>query len=64
MISTYEIWIAEVMLQQTQLKVIITYWDRWMKIFPSLTDLAEVDLQNVLLLWQGPGYYSHENRIH
>ena len=47
-ISPYEIWIAEVMLQQTQLKVVIPYWERWMKIFPSLTDLAEADLQNVL----------------
>ena len=64
LISPYEIWIAEVMLQQTQLKVVIPYWERWMKIFPSLTDLAEADLQNVLLLWQGLGYYSRANRIH
>ena len=63
-ISPYEIWIAEVMLQQTQLKVVIPYWERWMKIFPSLTDLAKADLQNVLFLWQGLGYYSRANRIH
>jgi len=63
-ISPYEIWIAEVMLQQTQLRVVIPYWERWMKIFPSLTDLADADLHNVLLLWQGLGYYSRANRIH
>ena len=60
-ISPYEIWIAEVMLQQTQLKVVLPYWERWMKIFPALTDLAEADLQNVLLVWQGLGYYSRAN---
>tara|TARA_Y100001968_G_scaffold202561_1_gene186011 strand:- start:553 stop:1551 length:999 start_codon:yes stop_codon:yes gene_type:complete len=63
-ISPYEIWIAEVMLQQTQLKVVIPYWEKWMKVFPSLTDLAEANLDNVLLIWQGLGYYSRANRIH
>ena len=63
-ISPYAIWIAEVMLQQTQLKVVIPYWEKWMKTFPSLTDLAEADLQDVLLVWQGLGYYSRANRIH
>ncbi len=63
-ISPYEIWIAEVMLQQTQLKVVIPYWEKWMKVFPSLTSLAEDDLENVLMIWQGLGYYSRANRIH
>tara|TARA_B100000965_G_scaffold396572_1_gene411709 strand:+ start:1795 stop:2952 length:1158 start_codon:yes stop_codon:yes gene_type:complete len=63
-ISPYGIWIAEVMLQQTQLKVVIPYWESWMKIFPSLSDLAEADLQSILLLWQGLGYYSRAKRIH
>ena len=63
-ISSYEIWIAELMLQQTQLKVVMPYRDRWMKIFPTLTYLAEADLKNVLLVWQVRGYYSRANRIH
>ena len=63
-ISPYGIWIAEVMLQQTQLKVVIPYWQRWMRTFPALTDLADADLQSVLLLWQGLGYYSRAKRIH
>ncbi len=63
-ISPYEIWIAEVMLQQTQLKVVIPYWEKWIKSFPSLNDLAEAKEQNVLLLWQGLGYYSRAKRIY
>ena len=63
-ISPYEIWIAEVMLQQTQLNVVIPYWERWIREFPDLSNLAEADLDNVLLLWQGLGYYSRANRIH
>ena len=63
-LSPYGIWIAEVMLQQTQLKVVIPYWEKWMEVFPSLTVLAEADLENVLMIWQGLGYYSRANRIH
>ena len=37
-ISPYGIWIAEVKLQKTQLKVVIPYWEKWMKRFPFLTD--------------------------
>ncbi len=63
-LSPYGIWIAEVMLQQTQLKVVIPYWENWMKIFPSLSDLVEADLHNIYLIWQGLGYYSRAKRIH
>ena len=63
-ISPYEIWIAEVMLQQTKLKVVIPYWEKWINIFPSLNDLAQADLHHVLFAWQGLGYYSRAKRIH
>ena len=63
-ISPYGIWIAEVMLQQTQLKVVIPYWEKWMKVFPTLSCLAEADLENLLMIWQGLGYYSRAKRIH
>ena len=52
------------MLQQTQLKVVIPYWKKWMKVFPTLTSLAEADLESVLMVWQGLGYYSRANRIY
>ena len=63
-ISPYGIWIAEVMLQQTQLKVVLRYWEKWMKVFPLLDDLANADEQEILLNWQGLGYYSRAKRLH
>ena len=63
-LSPYGIWIAEVMLQQTQLKVVIPYWEKWMKVFPTLSSLSEADLESALMIWQGLGYYSRANRIH
>lgn len=62
-LSPYGIWIAEVMLQQTQLQVVLPYWTRWMERFPRLEDLAEADEQAVLLSWQGLGYYSRARRL-
>ena len=58
LLSPYGIWIAEVMLQQTQLAVVLPYWQRWMQSFPTLEALAAADEQAVLLRWQGLGYYS------
>ena len=58
------VWIAEVMLQQTQLSVVLPYWRRWMVHFPSLQCLAAADLQDVLHCWQGLGYYVRARRLH
>ena len=63
-ISPYGIWIAEVMLQQTQLSVVLPYWRNWMKDFPSLNDLAKSEEKEVLLHWQGLVYYSRAKRIY
>ena len=63
-ISVYGIWIAEIMLQQTQLKVVLPYWERWMKVFPTLLDLVNATQKDVLMIWQGLGYYSRANRMH
>jgi A/G-specific adenine glycosylase len=56
-------WIAEVMLQQTRLSVVLPYWHRWMEAFPSLEALAEASDRDVLLLWQGLGYYARARRL-
>ncbi len=64
MLSAYSILVAEVMLQQTQLSVVLPYWHRWMIAFPKLEDLANAQLSEVLILWQGLGYYSRAERIH
>ena len=63
-ISPYGIWIAEVMLQQTQLKVMLGYWQKWINVFPVLDDLANADEQELLLNWQGIGYYSRAKRLY
>ncbi len=63
-IDPYPILVAEVMLQQTQLKTVLPYWEKWMKTFPTLLELANANEQEVLLLWQGLGYYSRARRLH
>jgi A/G-specific adenine glycosylase len=62
-LDPYGIWVAEVMLQQTQLQVVLPYWRRWMEALPSLEALAAADAQQVLLLWQGLGYYARARRL-
>ena len=63
-LSPYGIWIAEVMLQQTQLSVVLPYWQRWMATFPTADALANSSLEHVRLQWQGLGYYSRARRLH
>ena len=62
-LNVLECWIAEVMLQQTQLQVVLPFWERWMGAFPTLERLAEAREHDVLLLWQGLGYYSRARRL-
>jgi len=56
--NPYEIWISEVMLQQTQVKTVIPYYTRWIKKFPTIRSVARTDLNILLKLWEGLGYYS------
>ena len=63
-LDLYGIWIAEVMLQQTQLQLVLPYWQRWMEVFPTVDALAEASLEHVRLQWQGLGYYSRARRLH
>jgi A/G-specific adenine glycosylase len=60
----YAIWVAEVMLQQTQIATVIPYYERWMARFPTVADLAAAPLQEVLKLWEGLGYYSRARYLH
>jgi A/G-specific adenine glycosylase len=60
----YAIWISEVMLQQTQVVTVIPYYRRFMAAFPHVTALARADLQQVLKLWEGLGYYSRARNLH
>jgi A/G-specific adenine glycosylase len=63
-LAPYGIWVAEVMLQQTQLSVVLPYWQRWMAMFPTVDALATSSLEQVRLQWQGLGYYSRARRLH
>jgi A/G-specific adenine glycosylase len=60
----YRIWVAEVMLQQTQVKTVLPYYRRFLKQYPSLRRLARADLQAVLKLWEGLGYYARARNLH
>ena len=63
-LNVLDCWIAEVMLQQTQLAVVLPYWERWMEAFPTVDVLATASLDEVRLRWQGLGYYSRARRLH
>ena len=62
-LDPYGVVMAEVMLQQTQLAVVLPYWQRWMAALPTLEALAAAEEHDVLLLWQGLGYYSRARRL-
>jgi A/G-specific adenine glycosylase len=54
----YAIWISEIMLQQTQVKTVIPYYERWIGALPTIRDFAAARPDAVLKLWEGLGYYS------
>lgn len=60
----YAIWVSEIMLQQTRVDTVMPYYNRWMQHFPTIESLASADLQDVLQLWQGLGYYSRARNLH
>ncbi|MBN3490392.1 A/G-specific adenine glycosylase [Acholeplasma equirhinis] len=53
----YKIWVSEVMLQQTQVETVLPFYDRFLKEYPSIQDLSEASLEEVLNIVQGIGYY-------
>jgi A/G-specific adenine glycosylase len=60
----YRIWVSEVMLQQTQVQTVEPYYNRFIEQFPDVSSLAAADLQTVLKLWEGLGYYSRARNLH
>jgi A/G-specific adenine glycosylase len=60
----YRIWVSEVMLQQTQVATVISYFERFLAKFPTLERLAAADEQDVLRLWEGLGYYRRARDLH
>lgn len=60
----YRVWVAEIMLQQTQVATVIPYFQRFMRAFPSVKALADAPLDNVLAYWSGLGYYARARNLH
>lgn len=60
----YEVWVSEIMLQQTQMDTALPYFKRWMKALPTVEALAKADTKKVLKLWEGLGYYSRARNLH
>jgi A/G-specific adenine glycosylase len=59
----YQVWISEIMLQQTQMDRVVHFYQRWMEHFPNLATLARASEQRVLKCWEGLGYYSRARNI-
>lgn len=62
--TPYRTWVSEIMLQQTQVAAVIPYFNRFLSRFPTLPDLANASLDEVLALWSGLGYYRRAHNLH
>ncbi len=62
--SAYRVWVSEIMLQQTQVKTVIPYFERFMAAFPDVEALARAPEDEVLHLWTGLGYYARARNLH
>ena len=60
----YAVWLSEVMLQQTRVDTVIPYYERFLAQFPTVFDLAEAPIDDVLALWAGLGYYRRARMLH
>ena len=54
----YKIWLSETMLQQTQVNIVIPYYKKWINKYPTVQSVANANLDSLLKLWEGMGYYS------
>lgn len=63
-ITPYRVWVSEIMLQQTQVDTVIPYFERFMQRFPTVQKLAQADIDEVLHLWTGLGYYARARNLH
>lgn len=60
----YKIWLSEIILQQTRVAQGLPYYESFVRLFPSVFDLAKADEEQVLKTWQGLGYYSRARNLH
>jgi len=62
--TPYRVWVAEVMLQQTQVETVVSYYQRFLTQFPTVQALADATLEDVLRVWEGLGYYARARNLH
>ncbi|NBC49682.1 MAG: A/G-specific adenine glycosylase [Gammaproteobacteria bacterium] len=62
--TPYRVWVSEIMLQQTQVAVVVPYFERFMQRFPNVAALAAAEQDEVLHLWSGLGYYARARNLH
>ncbi len=62
--TPYAVWVSEMMLQQTQASVVVSYFLRWMERFPTIEALASAELEEVMKMWEGLGYYVRARNLH
>jgi A/G-specific adenine glycosylase len=62
--TPYRVWLSEIMLQQTQVRVVVPYFERFVAALPDVTALANAPLDDVLALWSGLGYYARARNLH
>ncbi len=60
----YRVWLSEIMLQQTQVRTVLGYYERFLQRFADVQALAAADVDEVLALWSGLGYYSRARHLH
>ncbi len=62
--TPYRVWVSEIMLQQTQVRTVVAYYERFMGRFPDVRSLADAPVDEVLHLWSGLGYYARARNLH
>jgi len=60
----YKIWISEIMLQQTQVQTVKNYYIKWVQVYPTVQSLSDSNIDSILKLWEGLGYYQRAHNLH
>ncbi|MGE3920155.1 MAG: A/G-specific adenine glycosylase [Gammaproteobacteria bacterium] len=63
-ITPYRVWLSEIMLQQTQVKTVLPYFERFISKYPSIASLSQANLDEILHLWAGLGYYTRARNLY
>ena len=62
--NPYKVWLSEIMLQQTQVKTVVPYYNRWVAKFPTIKSVTKTNMESLLKMWEGMGYYARVRNFH